>query len=67
MIQIQTPNRDKVTEGSTSDIDYSVVGQVNVKQCWDLSKCKALDLFQMVVAETKAIKKNLCFSFQYFT
>ena len=63
MIQIQTSNRDKVTERSTSDIDYSVVREVNVEQCWDLSKCKALDLLQMVVAETKDIKRNSGFIF----
>ena len=59
MIQIQTPNGDKVTERSTSDIDYSVVGQVNIQQCWDLSKCEALDLFQMVVAENRSNKGKL--------
>ena len=55
MIQIQAANGDKVTKRPTSDVAYSVVGQVNVEQCWDLSKCKALDLFQMVVAEIQEI------------
>ena len=67
MIQIQTPNGDKVTERSTSDIDYSVVRQVNIQQCWDLSKCEALDLLQMVVAENRSNKRKIWLYFQYFT
>ena len=54
VIQIQTANRDKVTECSSSDVDYSVVGQVNVKQSRNLPESEGLDLFQMVVAEIQA-------------
>ena len=52
--QIQTANRDKVTECSSSNVNYSVVGQVNVKQSRNLPESEGLDLFQMVVAEIEA-------------
>lgn len=55
MIQIQAANGDKVTKRPTSDVAYSVVGQVNVEQCGDLAEGKAFDLFQMVVAGIQEI------------
>ena len=55
MIQIQAANGDKVTKRPTSDVAYSVVGQVNVEQCGDLAECETFDLFQMVVAGIQEI------------